>query len=185
VTYTRMDRMSAEDGIQLGSGPSVFPVDYLVGQLELLKGTDPGGGAVDRYVHSLQTATRCLHDGSDTETVVCALLHDIGDLLAPENHAELAASILRPYVSEQNWWVVKHHDIFQGYYYFQYIGKDRKLRDHYRGHPYFAACVRFCQRWDQLAFDPAYPTEPLDTFVPMLREVFGRQPRDLLVAREN
>jgi predicted HD phosphohydrolase len=172
VAYTRMDRMTAEEGIQLGSGPSAFPVDFLVGQLELLKGTDPGGGAVDRYVHSLQTATRCLRDGSDTETVVCALVHDVGDLLAPENHAELAASILRPYVSEQNWWVVKHHDIFQGYYYFQYIGKDRKLRDHYRG-------------WDQLAFDPAYPTEPLDTFVPMLREVFGRKPHDLLVARES
>jgi predicted HD phosphohydrolase len=88
-------------------------------------------------------------------------------------------------VSEQNWWVVKHHDIFQGYYYFQYLEKDRRLRDHYRTSPYFRACVRFCQRWDQLSFDPAYSTEPLDTFLPMVREVFGRKPRDLLVARES
>ena len=185
MTYTRMDRMSAEDALQLGGPPSAFPVDSLLGQLVLLKDEDPLGAAVDRYTHSLQTATRCLSDGSDTETVVCALLHDIGDVLAPENHAEFAASILRPYVSEQNWWVVKHHDIFQGYYYFQYLDKDRKLRDHYRKSPYFGACVRFCQRWDQAAFDPEYPTEPLETFLPMVREVFARKPHDLLIARES
>jgi predicted HD phosphohydrolase len=185
MTYTRMDRMSAEDARQLVGGPSAVPVDYLLSQLVLLKDEDPLGAAVDRYAHSLQTATRCLRDGSDNETVVCALLHDIGDVLAPENHAELAASILRPYVSEQNWWVIKHHDIFQGYYYFHYLEKDRRLRDHYRTSPYFGACVRFCQRWDQVSFDPEYPTEPLDTFLPMVREVFARKPRDLLIARES
>jgi predicted HD phosphohydrolase len=173
MTYTRMDRMSAQDALQMTGMPSAFPVDYLLGQLELLKDGDPQGAAVDRYTHSLQTATRCLRDGSDPETVACALLHDIGDVLAPENHAELAAAVLRPYVSEQ------------GYYYFHYMGKDRRLRDHYRASPYFGACVRFCQRWDQLSFDPAYPTEPLDTFLPMVREVFGRKPRDLLIARES
>ena len=183
MTYTRMDRMSQEDAIQMAGTPPAFPMDYLVSQLELLKDEDHDPAAVDRYVHSLQTATRCLRDGSDTETVVCAVLHDIGDLLAPANHAELAASILRPYVSEQNWWVVKHHDIFQGYYYFHHIGKDRRLRDQYRASPYFGACVRFCQRWDQPSFDPTYPTEPLNTFLPMLREVFERKPRDLYIAR--
>jgi predicted HD phosphohydrolase len=185
MTYTRMDRMSAQDALQLGGTASSFPVDYLLSQLALLKNEDPLGAAVDRYTHSLQTATRCLSDGSDTETVVCALLHDIGDVLAPDNHAEFAASILRPYVSEQNWWVIKHHDIFQGYYYFHYLEKDRRLRDHYRTSPYFGACVRFCQRWDQVSFDPTYPTEPLDTFLPMVREVFARKPRDLLIARES
>jgi len=184
MTYTRMDRMSAQDALRMAGTPSAFRVDYLVTQLGLLKNEDPQGAAVDRYTHSLQTATRSLRDGSDTETVVCALLHDIGDVLAPENHAELAASILRPYVSEQNWWVVKHHDIFQGYYYFHYLEKDRRLRDRYRTSPYFGACVRFCQRWDQVSFDPEYPTEPLDTFLPMVREVFARKPRDLLIARE-
>ncbi len=96
MTYTRMDRMSAEDALRLGAMPSAFPVGYLLSQLALLKNEDPQGAAVDRYTHSLQAATRCLRDGSDAETVVCALLHDIGDVLAPENHAELAASILRP-----------------------------------------------------------------------------------------
>ena len=185
MTYTRMDRMSADDALRLASAPSAVPVDYLLSLLALLKNEDPLGAAVDRYTHSLQTATRCWRDGSDTETVVCALLHDIGDVLAPENHAELAASILRPYVSEQNWWVIKHHDIFQGYYYLHYLEKDRKLRDHYRASPFFGACVKFCQRWDQVSFDPTYLTEPLDTFLPMVREVFASKPRDLLIARED
>jgi predicted HD phosphohydrolase len=182
MTYTRMDQMTAED---CGQGPKIPPptVDFVLGQLELLKdlGEGHGAAAVDRYVHSLQTATRAMHDGADDETVVCALLHDIGDVLAPRNHGEFVASILHPYVSDENWWVIKHHDLFQGYYYFQYVGKDPHIRDAYRGHPYFKSCVRFCQRWDQLSFDPAYPTEPLDRFVPMVRDIFARSPRDLLV----
>ena len=183
MTYTRMDRMTAEDCARM-DGPSVPTLDFVLGQLELLKDEDPGAAAVDRYTHSLQTATRALNDGADTETVVCALLHDIGDNLAPENHAELAASVLRPFVGAENWWVVKHHDIFQGYYYFHHIGKDRTIRDGYRDHPYFKSCVRFCQRWDQMSFDPAYPTESLDRFLPMAREVFARTPADLLVVRD-
>lgn len=179
-----MDRMTAEDCVQENPLPPSRMLDYVLSNLELLKDEDPGTAGVDRYTHSLQTATRCLRDGETAETVVCALLHDVGDALAPDNHAELAAAILRPFVTEQNWWVVKHHDIFQGYYYFHYVGKDQKIRDEYRGNPYFGACVRFCQRWDQLSFDPAYPTEPLNRFLPIAREIFGRTPRDLLVVRD-
>jgi predicted HD phosphohydrolase len=184
MTYTRMDQMTTEDCAYespLGPPPTL---DFVFGQLELLKDEDPGAAAVDRYTHSLQTASRALHDGEDDETVVAALLHDIGDSLAPDNHAELAAAVLRPFVGDQNWWVVKYHDIFQGYYYLHHVGKERTLRDAYRGQPYFKACVRFCERWDQRSFDPAYPTESLDRFLPMTREIFARTPKDLLVVRE-
>lgn len=184
LSYTRMDRMTAEDCVQGASLPPARMLDYVLSNLELLKDEDPGTAELDRYTHSLQTATRCLRDGETAETVVCALLHDVGDALAPDNHAELAAAILRPFVGEQNWWVVKHHDIFQGYYYFHLIGKDKKVRDEYRGNPYFGACVRFCHRWDQLSFDPGYPTEPLNRFLPMAREIFSRAPQDLLVVRD-
>jgi predicted HD phosphohydrolase len=184
VSYTRMDRMTAEDCASPETVTAPATLDIVLGQLELLKDEDHGTAAVNRYTHSLQTATRALHDGEDGETVVCALLHDIGDSLAPDNHAELAASILRPFVGDQNWWVVKHHDIFQGYYYLHFVGKDRKLRDAYRGQPYYKACVRFCERWDQRSFDPAYPTEPLDRFLPMVREIFGRTPKDSLIVRD-
>jgi predicted HD phosphohydrolase len=183
VTYTRMDQMTADDVLPTGVVAATPTVDFVLGQLDLLKTEDHGTAAVNRYTHSLQTATRAMTDGADAETVVCALLHDIGDTLAPDNHAELAAAVLRPFVGEQNWWVVKHHDVFQGYYYFQFVGKDRTLRDAYRGEPHFKACVRFCERWDQRSFDPDYPTEPLNRFLPMVREIFDRTPQDLLVAR--
>jgi predicted HD phosphohydrolase len=184
MTYTRMDRMTAEDCAYESPLAAPPTLDLVLGQLELLKDEDHGTAAVNRYTHSLQTASRALHDGEDDETVVCALLHDIGDSLAPDNHAELAATILRPFVGDQNWWVVKYHDIFQGYYYFHHIGKERTLRDAYRGQPYFKACVRFCERWDQRSFDPAYPTESLNRFLPMTREIFSRTPMDTLVVRD-
>jgi predicted HD phosphohydrolase len=178
-----MDQMTAQDCLPGGHSVPPPTLDFVLGQLELLKDEDHGTAAVNRYVHSLQTATRAMSDGADDETIVCALLHDIGDSLAPDNHAELAAAILRPFVAEQNWWVVKHHDVFQGYYYFHHIGKDRTLRDAYRGEPHFKACVRFCERWDQRSFDPDYPTAPLNRFLPMVREIFARTPQDLLIAR--
>ena len=135
------------------------------------------GGAVDRLTHSLQSATRAHRDGKDDEYVVCALIHDIGDTLASVNHSELAATILEPFVSEKNHWIVKHHGVFQGYYYFHHYGQDRDARERYRGHEYYAACVEFCARWDQVSFDPDYETLPLEHFEPLVRAVFAREPR--------
>ena len=107
------------------------------------------------------------------ETVVCALLHDVGDTLAPDNHSAVAAAVLRPFVSERNYWVVLHHGLFQGYYYFHHQGQDRNARDRYRDHAHYQACVDFCERWDQQSFDPNYPTLPLAHFEPMVRRVFA------------
>lgn len=132
---------------------------------------------ITRLGHSLQTATRAERDGADEETIVCALLHDIGDVLAPANHSQIAAALLAPYVSEKNHWIVKHHGVFQGYYYFHYYGQDRNARERYRDHPYYEACVDFCARWDQAAFDPDYATEPLEHFEPLVRALFAKPPR--------
>jgi predicted HD phosphohydrolase len=185
MAYIRMDDGTAEeyalDLLPLPGRRKLLPA-YALGQLELLKG-ELGGAAIDRYDHSLQTATRVLRDGGEPDAVVAALLHDIGDTLAPDNHAELAAAVLRPYVSEEQWWVVRHHDIFQGYYWFHHLGYDRELRDSYRGSPHYAATVRFCHLYDQVSFDPAYDNEPLDTFLPRVRDVFAREPRDVMVGR--
>ncbi|MDH3970240.1 MAG: HD domain-containing protein, partial [Rhodospirillales bacterium] len=135
------------------------------------------GYKIDRYRHSLQTATRALRDGADEETVVVALLHDIGDPIAPENHSEVAAAILRPFISEDNYWLLKHHGVFQGYYYFDKIGRDRDARERFRGHPCYEKTVMFCERWDQTSFNPDYDTLPLETFEPMVRRIFAREPR--------
>ena len=136
------------------------------------------GNLIDRYQHSLQTATRAKRDGADEEMQVVALLHDIGDVVAPDNHSELAAAVLRPYISEENYWLVKHHGLFQGYYYFHLTGAgDRNARDRFKDHPAYQATVDFCERWDQTSFDPDYDTLPLEAFEPMVRRLFARQPR--------
>jgi predicted HD phosphohydrolase len=136
------------------------------------------GYQVSRYEHSLQSATRAEADGADIEMIVAALIHDVGDELAPENHSQLAAAIIRPYVRAEVTWVVNMHGIFQQLYYGHHVGIDPNARDAYRDHPWFDSCATFCERWDQASFDPSYPTKPLEHFEPMLREVFSRHPFD-------
>ena len=134
------------------------------------------GYKVDRLEHSLQCASRAYRDGADEELVVGALLHDIGDLLSPFNHSELAAAVLRPYVSERTYWIVLHHGLFQSYYYAHHTGGDRQARDAYRDHPWYQDTVEFCHRWDQPSFDPDYQSLPLEFFEPMVQRIFGRPP---------
>ena len=144
--------------------------DRLLAHLRQLDDED-GGFAVSRVEHSLQTATRAHRDGRDEEYVICALIHDIGDLLLPSNHAELGATILKPYISEANHWMMEKHGIFQGYYFFHHLGLDREMREQFRGHPHFEYCAQFCHLYDQNSFDPAYESMPLADFEPMLRRV--------------
>ena len=142
-------------------------------------------GRARRRTRSRGSTTSCSRrhalerDGADAETIVCALLHDIGDIIGTANHSQVAAALLRPYVSEKNWWVVHHHGLFQGYYYFGYYGMDPNARDLLRDHPFYDETVRFCAEWDQNCFDPAYPTEPLAHFEPLVREIFARPPADM------
>ena len=150
--------------------------DSVLAMLEQMKGAKCGY-KVDRYTHSLQSATRAERDGADEETIVTALLHDIGDIIAPHNHSQLAASVLRPFVSERNYWVVQHHGLFQGYYYYHHFDRDRHARDRFKDHPHYQACVDFCQNWDQNCFDPDYDTLPLAHFEPMVRRLFAKEPQ--------
>ena len=150
-------------------------VDHILGQLKMMAGPMLGY-KIDRYQHSLQSATRALRDGAEEEMVVAALLHDIGDVVAPDNHSDYAAAVLRPYVSEKTYWIVKHHGIFQGYYFWHHLGGDRNARDRHRDHPWFDDCAKFCADYDQNCFDPDYKNEPLETFEPMVRRVFARKP---------
>jgi predicted HD phosphohydrolase len=141
------------------------------------------GYRIDRRRHSLQSATRAWRDGADTGWVIAALLHDLGDHLAPYSDGLLPAAILQPFVREQCSRTVAHHTSFQLYYYGHLIGADRHAREAWRDHPYFDDCAAFCERWDLCSFDPAYTDEPLDFFKPMLREVFARIPNEAGVVR--
>lgn len=134
-----------------------------------------GGYQIDRLQHSLQSATRAENDGADEEWIVACLIHDIGDDLAPMNHSEFAAALIKPYVREEVHWVVAHHGLFQMAYYAHHLGKDPNDRDRFRGHPFYESCLRFCERWDQASFDPAYPTRPLEHFAPLVKRIFSRE----------
>jgi len=154
----------------------------IISHLKLLKG-DCGGFPVDRLEHCLQTATRAHQAGEDEEYVVCALVHDIGDTLGPANHADVAAVIVKPYVSERNHWIVEKHGMFQGYYFFHFLGLDRNMRDQFRGHPHFEPCAQFCHLYDQVAFDPNFKSMPLEAFEPMIQRTFMR-PKNSMYLRK-
>ena len=142
------------------------------------------GYKITRLQHGLQSGTRALRDGADLDWVVGALLHDIGDGLAPQNHDKMSAEVIRPFVRWDVAWTVEHHGIFQMLYYGHHYGWDRNARDQFKDHPVFDNCAEFCERWDQSSFDPDYPTETLEIFEPMVREVFGRKAYSPEIIRE-
>ena len=181
ATFTAMTEGTAADWAAIAAAGQAHRgehVDRILSHLKLLD-NDYGGFNIDRLEHSLQTATRAHRDGRDEEYVVCALLHDIGDILLPASHAELGAAILKPYISEQNHWMLEKHGIFQGYYFFHHLGLDRDMRDEWRGHPWFEYTAQFCHLYDQNSFDPAYESMPLEAFVPMMRRVMERPVRSI------
>ena len=178
VSFTSMAAGTREDYELLERLEAEFAAgtaDRVLEQLRSLAGS-LGGYRIDRLEHSLQAATRAYRDEADEETVVAVLLHDIGDLLSPHNHSELAAAVLRPYVSERTYWIVRQHGLFQSYYYAHHFGEDRHARDKYIDHPWYQDAVDFCHRWDQSSFDPEYESLPLEFFEPMVRRILAREP---------
>ena len=154
----------------------------VIDHLRLLDG-DFGGFPVDRLEHSLQTATRAHRDGRDEEYVVCALLHDIGDTLGSYNHPDVAAAILKPFVSEANHWMVANHGAFQGYYFFHHLGLDRNMREAFKESPHYQYTAEFCHKYDQAAFDPEYKSEPLEFFIPMVERVFSAPKKSMYLSK--
>ena len=181
ASFKAMQDGTPEDYRIISENSRAFSADLpnrILAHLQLLS-DDHGGFAVDRLTHSLQSATLAHRAGKDEEYVVCALLHDIGDSIACYNHADLAATMLQPFVSEANHWMVAKHGIFQGYYFFHHIGLDRDMREEYRGHPHFEHCSQFCHLFDQNAFDPNYDTMPLEAFEPMVQRVMAKPKRSI------
>ncbi len=178
VGFTRMEDGTFEEYQLLSIYEEEFSKATDVRVLEKLRSLEHSfsGYKISRLGHSLQTATRAWRDGADEETVVVALVHDIGDLLSPHNHGEIAAAIMKPFVSAKNYWILKYHGVFQGYYFFHHVGGDRNSRDQFKGHEYYQACADFCAKWDQTSFDPDYDTKPLEFFEPSVRRIFAREP---------
>lgn len=187
ATFRHMEQGTREDWAAISAEFMPFAQalpDRVLAHLRLLEG-DCGGFPVDRLTHSLQTATLAHRDGRDEEYVVCALLHDIGDTLGSYNHPDIAAAILKPFVSAENLWMVEKHGIFQGYYFFHHLGLDRNLREQFRGQPErFEQTEEFCRKYDAAAFAADYDTLPLSFFEPMVRRVLGVPRQSLYVKNE-
>ena len=149
-------------------------VDHVVRMLEVSADDPTFGYQINNYRHCLQTATMVMRAGHDGEAVTVALLHDIGFTACPSVHGEFAAALLEPYVSERHVWMLRHHAIFQQIHLNEYPGLDPDERDRWVGHEHFDWTAEFVAEFDQRAIDPGYPTEPIQTFLPAVREVFAR-----------
>ncbi|MEM7281604.1 MAG: HD domain-containing protein [Pseudomonadota bacterium] len=178
VTFTAMEHGTRDD-YELVSRHDAQERSLFPGRvMQWLSSMDgPSPYLISRLDHSLQSATRAERDNASDDTVLMALLHDIGDVLCPANHSQVAAALLRPYISKKNHWIVLHHGLFQGYYYFHHLDMDRDVRERYRGHEYYDDCVAFCHNWDQTSFDPKYKSYPLEHFEPLIHQILGQEPK--------
>jgi predicted HD phosphohydrolase len=176
TTFTRMDESTAEQWAVIGRETRTNQPRVAEGILQMLRSlaTITDGFATDQLTHCLQTATLAEEAGASEDVIVAALCHDIGKAISVPNHAAIAAEILKPYVSADVYWMIRVHQDFQGKHYYSYFGADPNARDQYEGHPAFEMTATFTDDWDQVAFDPDYPTQPLEHFEPMVRRVFAK-----------
>ena len=182
VSFTEMKKGTKEDYLFLDKHEKNFADKTAERILKFMSNlTDTlEGYQISRLEHSLQSATRAYRNGESDEMVVAALIHDIGDELAPLNHSEYAATILKPYVSKKTHWIIEKHGEFQMFYYAHHLGGDKNKRDKYKNHKYYQATIDFCEKYDQNSFDPNYESFSLDFFRPLVKKIFSRKPYSLL-----
>ena len=179
VKFTKMEDGDKEDYLllkELEKSYISMTSDRIIEELKRQGTISLEGYQITRLEHGLQSGTRAFRDGADIDWIIGALLHDIGDGLAPQNHDRMSAEVIRPFVREEVSWVVEHHGIFQMIYYAHHYGWDKNARDKFKDNIYFQTCADFCERWDQKSFDPEYENKDLDFFKPMIKEVFSRPP---------
>ena len=178
VKFTQMKDGTKEDYLFLNKYEKQYIKNITDRILEFMSGLSNTleGYQITRLEHSLQTATRAVNDNADDELIVVALLHDIGDELAPLNHSEYAAAIIKPYVSEKTHWIIEKHGIFQMYYYAHHLGGNKNEREKFKGHKYYIDTINFCENWDQKSFDPNFKSLTLKDFEPYVKKIFNRTP---------
>ena len=181
VKFTEMKDGDKEDYLllkELEKSYISMTSDRIIEELKRQGTISLEGYQITRLEHGLQSGTRAFRDGADIDWIIGALLHDIGDGLAPQNHDRMSAEVIRPFVREEVSWVVEHHGIFQMIYYAHHYGWDKNARDKFKDNIYYKSCSDFCERWDQSCFDPNYKYEPIEFFEPMIRKVFKRKAYD-------
>tara|TARA_B100001093_G_scaffold442683_1_gene444565 strand:- start:41 stop:598 length:558 start_codon:yes stop_codon:yes gene_type:complete len=182
VSFTEMKNGTKQDYLFLDKKEKDFANKTAERILEFMSNLTKTleGYKISRLEHSLQSATRAYNNGENEEMVVATLLHDIGDELAPMNHSEYAATILKPFVSKRTHWIIEKHGEFQMYYYAHHLGGNKNQRDKYKDHEYYQDTINFCEKYDQNSFDPNYKSFSLEFFKPMVKKIFSRKPYSLL-----
>ena len=172
TSFTRMDESTAEQWAVIGAETAKNQGRVADRVLEMLRSLDTitDGFATDQLTHCLQTATRAERAGADDEVIVASLCHDIGKAVSVPNHPEIAAAIIKPYVREDVYHMIRAHQDFQGRHYYAHFGADPDAREKYRGESWYELAEQFADEWDQIAFDPDYDTLPLEHFEPLVRE---------------
>jgi predicted HD phosphohydrolase len=181
VSFRKMSEGSVEDFKIVAKNDEVTAQelpDRIIEHLRMMA-DDDGAYKIDRLQHVLQAATRCEVDGGDDDWVVGTLVHDLGDVLAPFSHAEVAYEIIRPFVREEVAWTIRHHGIFQMIYNKSFSESKQRSREQFKNSPYYQTTIDFCEKWDQCSFDPDYPTESLEHFIPAIKRVFTRAPYNI------
>ncbi|CAB4323075.1 MAG: HD domain-containing protein [Actinobacteria bacterium] len=176
MTFTRMDESTAEQWLEIGARTAENQgrvADRLLMLLRSLAEITDGFGT-DQLTHCLQTATLAEEAGADDEVIFAALLHDVGKAISVPNHPAIAAEMIRPYVRSEVYEMIRVHQDFQGRHYYAHFGGDPDAREKHRSAltaEQFDLAAHFADDWDQLAFDPAYPTLPLEHFEPLVRRI--------------
>lgn len=175
MSFKRMDEGRVEEWMAIGrevaKRQAQMPERIKSMLLELEEQVD--GFNINQLQHGLQTATRALRAGASEEVIVAALCHDIGKVISIENHPAIAAEILKPYVSQETYEIVRTHQDFQGRHYYALMGKNPNARSQYENEPWYERAVQFTDEWDQVAFDHEYDTLPLSYFEPMIDHIFA------------
>ena len=176
--FTRMDVSTQADWQKIAVATVTHQPTVATRLLDMLRsfgGLHLGFG-VDQLHHALQTATMARRANAADEIVLCALLHDVGKYISVANHGQIAAEILKPYVSRDAYHIVRTHQDFQGRHYYEHFGMATNLREQHRQEPWFALAETFTDEWDQAAFDPKYRVLPIEEFEPLVQQFFARFP---------
>jgi predicted HD phosphohydrolase len=176
--FTRMDESTRDQWQVIGEATIAHQPNVahrIISMLRSFDGVHLGFG-VDQLHHMLQTATMAKRANAADEIVLCALLHDVGKYISVANHGQIAAEMLKPYVSPAAYQIVRTHQDFQGKHYYEHFGMQSNLRERYQQEPWFALACEFTDEWDQAGFDPKYPVLPLSEFEPLVHQFFARFP---------
>jgi predicted HD phosphohydrolase len=176
ISFTRMDESTKEQWLHIGAQHAVNQgrvADRMLMLLESLREITDGFNT-DQLTHCLQTATLAELAGADEEIVFASLMHDVGKAVTVENHGAIAAELIKPFVREDVYQMIRVHQDFQGKHYYEHFGADPNARESHRAEltpEQFELAALFADEWDQIAFDAEYDTLPLEHFEPVVRKL--------------